>query len=155
MFSKSSSCREEPRTGSAAIALVFAARYTADYFVKVNAIGGAATALAPLGLFDYRGGYTFGGAHACLLLTAMLLFNAWYRLRVAIATKSYSPGLVSGLALYLPLAVAIWAAFLRAHVVGPASVALCLAGGALLQPAPDARHERALKRRAPVTEPLH
>ena len=87
----------------------FADRYTEAYFFKVNAIGFAGAALVPLGLFDYRGGYSLGGIFGNMIFASTLLANAYYRVRGSIETKRYSPGTITGVVLYIPLAVTFYA----------------------------------------------
>jgi hypothetical protein len=59
-------------------------------------------------------GLTPVGVAAWLTLTALLTGNAVWHLIGAVRTKSYSPGMVTGLLLYLPLAIYGYARFLRA-----------------------------------------
>ena len=125
-----------------------ASRYTEAYFIKVNAIGAAAAALAPLGLFDYRGGFSLGGVYACMLLSSMMLFNAYYHLRGTIETKQYSPGTVTSVVLYIPLAMALYAHLLASGAAGGISAIVCLALGSQFQRVLDSMHERALKKEA-------
>lgn len=125
-----------------------ASRYTEAYFVKVNAIGVACAALVPLGLFDYRGGYSFGGAAANLTFASAMLANTYYHTRGSLETKKYSPGTITGVVLYLPLAMALYAQLLRTRAVNGVVALICLALGSQLQRALDWNNERALKKRS-------
>jgi len=126
----------------------FASRYTETYFVKVNAIGAAAAALVPLGIFDYRGSYSSAGIYANLVFASAMLFNAYYHVRGTIETKRYSPGAVTGVVLYLPLAMALYAHLLASGAIGGLAAILCLIVGSQLQRILDSTHRHALRKAA-------
>jgi Protein of unknown function with HXXEE motif len=126
----------------------FASRYTEAYFVKVNAIGAAAAALVPLGLFDYRGGFSFGGVAANMIFASTMLANAYYHARGTIELRRYSPGVITSLVLYVPLAMALYAQLLKAGATGPVTALICLVLGSQLQRVIDSTHRRALKKEA-------
>lgn len=70
------------------------------------------------------------GAAAWLTVMALLFGNAIWHVRGAIRTKSYSPGMVTGLILYVPLAVYGFVRFLssgRASI--PTAIAAAIIGG--------------------------
>jgi hypothetical protein len=125
----------------------FAHRYTEAYFVKVNAIGFAGAALVPLGLFDYRGGYSLGGICGNMIFASALLANACYHVRGSIETKQYSPGTITGLVLYVPLAMAFYVQMLRMNATNGIVAVICLAVGSQIQRVIDSTHERALTKR--------
>ena len=124
----------------------FAHRYTEAYFVKVNAIGFAAAALVPLGLLDYRGGYSLGGIFGNMIFAAAMLANAYYHVRGSIATRQYSPGTITGVVLYVPLAIALYAQLLRTGAANGVVAIICLAIGSQIQRVIDSTHERALRK---------
>jgi hypothetical protein len=122
----------------------FAPRYTEAYFVKINAIGFAGAALVPLGLYDYRGEYSLGGIFGNMIFAAAMLANAYYHVRGSIETKQYSPGTITGVVLYVPIAVAFYARLLRTGAATWIIAILCLAIGSQVQRVIDSTHERAL-----------
>lgn len=90
-----------------------AASMTTRFFVVMNAVLLVACALA--GMY----GYTPRGVGLWLTLAALLAANAWFHLRGTIATREYSPGLGTGLLLYVPLAIY---GYLHAIKTGTASM---------------------------------
>jgi hypothetical protein len=119
---------------------------TPSYLLKVNAIPGALTILVALSVFDWAGGYTFFGIRAWLVFLSLLGANGLFHVRGAIMTKRYCPGMVKSAAIYLPLAVVCFAYFLSTGVVDIYSAIVCLAVGALFQPALDYLKARSLKK---------
>ena len=75
-------------------------------------------------------GPTPEGVAVWLVVAAILFSNALFHIRGAVATKSYSPGLITSIILYLPLAVAGYYYFLHAGLasIGTAVVALIMGG---------------------------
>lgn len=73
-------------------------------------------------------GFTAAGVATWLGLMALLASNGLWHLVGAIRTRSYSPGMVTGLLLYLPLAIYGYAGFLRS---GQASLVTALAALAI------------------------
>ena len=124
----------------------FALRYTEAYFVKINAIGFAGAALVPLGLLDYRSGYSLGGIFGNLIFAAALLANAFYHVRGSIDTRQYSPGTITAVVLYVPIAIAFYAELLRTGAANWIVAIICLALGMQLQRVIDSTHERALRK---------
>ena len=108
-----------------------------SYYVKVNALPGAACVLLVLGSFDYRGGYSPFGIRAWLLILTFMSWNAFFHLRGAIHTRRYSPGMVTGLAGFLPLMAISYLYFIGSGAVDRLS-ALAAVGVALaIQPVLD------------------
>ena len=69
------------------------------------------------------------GVAAWLTMMALLAANAGWHLRAAIKTRSYSPGVVTGLVLYLPLAAYGYFRFLTEGQASlPTAVVACLIG---------------------------
>ena len=66
---------------------------------------------------------TRAGAALWLTVSALLFSNALWHLRGAIKTRSYSPGMVTGSLLYIPLTIFGYARFLRS---GQASMTTAL-----------------------------
>lgn len=126
----------------------FALRYTEAYFVKVNAIGFAGAALVPLGLYDYRGGYSLGGIFGNMIFAAAMLANAYYHVRGSIVTKQYSPGTITGVVLYVPLAIAFYVQLLRTGAASWIVAIICLIAGSQVQRVIDSTHEHALAKRS-------
>jgi hypothetical protein len=127
----------------------YADAYTPDYFFKINAIPLVLSVLVCLGAFDYRQGFSFGGIHAWLAFVALQGFNGVYHLRGAIEMKRYSPGMVTGTLLYLPLAIVGFAYLLRTGTVNVFSAVVCLLLGAVAQTVLDLIKARRLKKPAP------
>ncbi len=113
--------------------------------MKVNLIGAAGAALVPLGLFDYRGGYSIGGIFANLMFASAMLFNAIYHLRGTLETKHYSPGVITGILLYVPLAIALYAHFVTSGAARVITAVVAFVAGSQLQRVLDSTHKRALK----------
>ncbi len=70
------------------------------------------------------------GVAAWLALAALLFSNAIFHIIGAVQTKRYSPGMISGIILYIPLAIYGFAHFLRSGQVsmGAALIAIALGG---------------------------
>jgi hypothetical protein len=119
---------------------------TPSYLFKVNAIPGVAAVLTPLGVFNYVGGYSFAGIRAWHVFLSVLAFNALYHIRGAIQTKQYSPGVVSSIVLYLPLAIVSFTYFLRAGVLDVFSALAGLAVGSAFQSVLDYFKGRSLEK---------
>ena len=117
---------------------------TTAHFYRINAIGGAATLGVALGAFDYARGYSFMGIRAWLAVLAWVAFNALVHIRGTIESRRYSPGTVTSVALYLPLAVGATAYFLRQGAVDVVSLAI----GAVWGVAAYAFFIRRLRKRA-------
>jgi len=124
----------------------YAHRYTEAYFVKVNAIGFAGAALVPLGLLDYRSGYSLGGIFGNMIFASALLANTYYHVRGSIETKRYSPGTVTAVVLYAPIATAFFVQMLRTGAASWIVAIVCLVLGLQVQRVIDSTHEHALRR---------
>ncbi len=112
---------------------IFADALTPSYLIKINLIGGLASIFAPLGVFNYMGAYSFGGVRCLLLLMALFGNNAWYHVRGSILTKKYSPGMITGIFLYVPLLLISYFYFIKTGAVGLFSAIICLILGAFFQ----------------------
>jgi hypothetical protein len=123
----------------------FASRMTPSYPFKINAIGGIASALLSFGAFNYLGSYSFVEIRGWLFVMSALAFNGLEHIRGAILTKRYSPGMVTGIVLFLPLAVISYAYFLRNRIVDIPSALVCIALGSLAQPVLDFFHKRKIR----------
>ena len=98
------------------------------------------------GAFDYRGGYSFGGIHVWCILTSAMAFNGMLHLLGTIQTRQYSPGVVTGMAVYVPLLAVSVAYFVGTRAMILPTAILCVVLGCVLQPVLNYRHERALSR---------
>ena len=119
--------------------------YTQSYFFKINAIPLVWALLVTLGTFDFAGGFTFFGIRAWLAFLTFQAINAIFHIRGSFKTNQYSPGLVTGTLLYLPLTIISFTYLLRAGVVDLASAVVCIAVGALIQPGLDRIKRRSVK----------
>ncbi len=108
-----------------------------SYYVKVNAIPGIASVLVALGAFDYAGKYSPPGVRGWLVFLTFMGWNAFFHLRGALHTRAYSPGMVTGLLLFVPLTVVSYAHFVNAGAVDTLSAAVCAAIALTIQPALD------------------
>jgi hypothetical protein len=94
---------------------------TTRFLVIVNAIF-VALAIVPLLLGSF--------AHACgywLVVAAIAGANGLFHLRATLRTSTYSPGVVTGVILYIPLAVAGGAYLLHTGLVSPATAVQAVA----------------------------
>lgn len=109
---------------------------SAGFYVCVNAIPAIVLVLLvlALGLFNSTGFCSRAALHTWITLVALMAWNAVFHLRGALATRRYSPGMLTGLVLLLPLAAASCAHFLRAGIVGRYTMAECVAIALLIQP---------------------
>ena len=124
----------------------FTAAYTPSYFFRINALPLVLSLGVSLGAFDYRGGFSSAGIRAWLAFVCIQGFNAIYHIRGAIETRNYSPGMVSGILFYLPLAVFSFAYLIRTGTVDVFSAIGCLLVGAISQSLFDRIKERAVKK---------
>lgn len=118
-----------------------------SFYVKVNAYPGLFAFLAVLGAFDYRGGYG-AGIGSWLVFSTFMSWNAIFHLRGAIRTKRYSPGVVTGLALFIPLMIAAYMHFMANDIVGWPAAALYVAIALAIQPVLDLMKRRGRKKAA-------
>ena len=117
---------------------------TNSYLIKLNAGALVLAVLCCLGAFDYRGGYA-AGLISWLIFVCVMASNALFHLRGTIQSRRYSPGVVTGLALHLPLAAVAIGYFVRSRVVHWASAIFCLTIGLLFQPVLDRFHARRVR----------
>lgn len=76
-----------------------AASLNANFLVGINAL--LLCSAAAVGIW----GSTPRGAASWLTIAALLFANAWFHIRGAFRTKRYSPGMLTAVTLYIPLAV--------------------------------------------------
>jgi hypothetical protein len=127
----------------------YASAFTPSYLFKLNALPLVGSFLVCLGAFDYVGGFSFGGVRAWLAFVSLQGFNAAFHLRGTIELRRYSPGLVTGVLLYLPLAVLGFACLVHTGVVDLLSAVVCLLIGAVFQPVLDLIKERRMQPATP------
>ncbi len=92
------------------------------------------------------------GVAAWLVLAALLAGNAVFHLVAAIQTKRYSPGMISGIVLYIPLAFYGYIYFLHSRRVSPlAAVVAAVLGGSyyFISIANHRRRARSTKKASP------
>jgi hypothetical protein len=106
-----------------------ASSMTTAHFYRVNAIGGAAAMGDALGAFDYAGGYSFLGIRGWLAVVAWITFNALFHIRGTVESRRYCPGVVTSVALYLPLAVVAALYFVRQGAVDLLSLGVSVLWG--------------------------
>ena len=119
---------------------VFRPKFTetpGSYYIKVNAFPGIASVLLVLGAFDYMGKYSPMGIRTWLAISTFMTWNAFFHLRGSIQTKQYSPGMITGLALFVPLTIAGYVYLLSAGAVDIWSAAACIAFALAVQPVLD------------------
>lgn len=95
-------------------------------------------------------GRTPSGVAAWLTLAALLASNAVFHLVGTIKTRSYSPGLVTGLLLYVPMAVVGYAHFLGAHEASAGTALAAAALGGSYHLWSGMAHARRARRAAPA-----
>jgi len=119
---------------------IFRPRYTetpGSYYVKVNAIPMVGSLLVGLGAFDYEGKYSFFGIRAWLAFLTFMAWNALFHIRGSIHTRRYSPGVVTGVLVFIPLATASYIHFKAVGVTDGLSLVLCAAVALTIQPILD------------------
>ena len=96
------------------------------FLIIINGILIAFSVIVALALSAPKG----NGVAAWLTLAALLFSNAIFHIIGAIQTKRYSPGMISGIVLYIPLAIYGFAHFLRSGQasVGTALLAFAIGG---------------------------
>jgi len=130
---------------------VFRPTYTdtpGSYYVKVNAIPGIATMLVALGAFDYAEKYSVFGIRGWLAFLTFMAWNAVFHIRGAIHTRRYSPGVVTGTLLFIPLAILSYIHFRNSGVIDNLSVVLCVVVALTIQPVLDFIKRSGLKKHA-------
>ena len=103
-----------------------AASVSNRFLIMINAILIVFSVLVALATSAPKG----NGFAAWLTLAALLFSNAIFHIMGAIQTRRYSPGMISGIVLYIPLAIYGFAHFLRSGQasVGTALIALAIGG---------------------------
>jgi len=130
---------------------IFRPKYTdtpGSFYIKVNAIPAVASLLLALGAFDYRGKYSLFGIRGWLAFLTFLAWNACFHLRGAVRTRRYSPGMVTGFLLFIPLTIASYINFKKVGVLDSLSTVLCMVVGLAIQPILDFVKNRGLKKHA-------
>ena len=82
------------------------------------------------------------GVAAWLTLAALLFSNAIFHIIGAVQTKRYSPGMISGIVLYIPLAIYGFAHFLRSGQASMGTALLAFAIGGSYHFISFANHRR-------------
>jgi len=108
-----------------------------SFYVNVNRLPLIAAVLVVLGAFNYEGKYAATGLPSWLGFLTFMAWNAIFHLRGAIATKQYSPGMLTGLLLFVPCTVASYAHFIRVGAVHWYIAAVCVAAALAVQPMLD------------------
>jgi hypothetical protein len=90
---------------------------TRRFLVIMNVVFAALALLPPIL------GATARGLAFWLVVAAIAAANALFHIIATVRTQAYSPGVVTGVALYLPLAVAGGAWLIRERFVGPSVIA--------------------------------
>jgi len=85
-----------------------------SFYVKVNAIPAVGSLLLALGTLSTPGGNNWSAVLTWLTIATFMSWNAVFHLRGAIRTKLYSPGMVTGLALFVPLTLTSYVHFVHA-----------------------------------------
>lgn len=96
---------------------------TPRFLFAINAILLLACANAAIAALTPR------GASLWLMMAGILASNGLWHLWASVRSHSYSPGVVTGLALYLPLVVVGAPRFFHSGLVSPRSMAISLAIG--------------------------
>lgn len=121
-----------------------ASSLSTTFLVFINAL------LLALCALIVRLGLTPRGAALFLTITAVLLGNAVFHLRATIRMRRYSPGVVTGVALYIPLAICGYVVVLNAGLASiPTAIVSAVMGGSyqLLSMANHRRRARGAPRR--------
>ena len=90
-----------------------------------------------MGTLDYAGKYSAPGIRAWLVLATFMAWNALFHMRGAVHTRRYSPGMVTGLLLFVPLSICSYVHFLSSGAVDALSVVPCVVVALLIQPVMD------------------
>ena len=103
-----------------------AASVSNRFLIIINGILIAFSVIVALAVSAPKG----NGVAAWLTLAALLFSNAIFHIIGAIQTQRYSPGMISGIVLYIPLAIYGFAHFLRSGQasVGTALLAFAIGG---------------------------
>lgn len=108
-----------------------------SFYVRINTIPGVGSLLLALGSFDYNGHYSAVGIRAWLALLTFMTWNAVFHFRGAVQTRRYSPGMATGLLLFVPLAIISYVYLLSSGVVDGVSAGVCVVFALSVQPVLD------------------
>jgi hypothetical protein len=112
-----------------------------SFYVNVNTYPAILLLLFTAASFNYRG--EFGrGVPSWLVFLTMMGWNAVYHLRGAMRTRRYSPGMITGLALFIPLTAASYTHFLSRRVIDWPTAAVCMVIALLAWPVLDLMKKR-------------
>ena len=118
------------------------ASLTVKFLVIVNAVMLSVCALVALV------GPSANGAANWFVITTILFWNAIFHLRAAVRMRSYSPGMITGAFLYIPMAVVGSVVVLRARLVPWVLAVACVGVGSLYQVFSLRNHRRRAKAQA-------
>ncbi|MGZ7056526.1 MAG: HXXEE domain-containing protein [Candidatus Angelobacter sp.] len=130
---------------------IFRPKYTdtpGSFYVKVNAIPSVASVLIAVVAFDYAGKYSLFGIRGWLAFLTFLMWNAFSHVRGAVRTRRYSPGMVTGVFLLVPLTIVSYIHFRNSGVIDSLSMVLCVVVALAIQPILDFVKTRGLKNHA-------
>ncbi len=82
-----------------------------------------------------------------LIVVSVLFWNAIFHVRAALRMRRYSPGVVSGILLYVPLALYGYPVLVRQGLASVPAAALCFAMGGLYAVWSLANHRRRARRK--------
>lgn len=116
-----------------------------SFYVKINVFPSVASFALVLGAFDYAGKYSVPGIRGWFVFVIFVTWNAVFHVRGAIQTRTYSPGMVTGLLLCIPLTVVSCVHFKRSGVIGIPSLVLCATIALAIQPTLDLIKNRGLR----------
>ena len=115
-----------------------AASVSNRFLIIINGILIAFSVIVALAVSAPKG----NGVAAWLTLAALLFSNAIFHIIGAIQTKRYSPGMISGIVLYIPLAIYGFAHFLRSGQASMRTALLAFAIGGSYHLVSFANHRR-------------
>jgi len=119
-----------------------ASSLTARYLFVVNAIMLAVCALVAVA------GPSATGAANWFLIMSILFWNAVFHVRAVLRTGRYSPGVITSLLLYIPLAILGSVNLLQRRLVPWAVAAACFGAGSLYHVFSLRNHQRRARRRS-------
>jgi uncharacterized protein with HXXEE motif len=115
-----------------------AASVSNRFLIIINSMLIAFSVIVALALSAPKG----NGVAAWLTLAALLFSNAIFHIIGAVQTKRYSPGMISGIVLYIPLAIYGFAHFLRSGQASMGTALLAVAIGGSYHFISFANHRR-------------
>jgi hypothetical protein len=87
-------------------------------------------------------GETYLSVIMWLIFTSIIGYNIYYHVKGVILTKSYSPGIITSLILYLPLTFYGYFYFIGEYKISLSTAFLCFAAGPLMQLILNMNHKR-------------